>query len=99
MRQMSIRNFFTGLSEPTQLEENRAAQAAAGRHLRPRLSPRLDGRRTLCPSRPTGPERWRMAMSTISLLSRNCTMFTKAKALDEDANRQSLQRFVEFKVG
>jgi 4-hydroxy-tetrahydrodipicolinate synthase len=38
-------------------------------------------------------------MSTIDLLARNCTMFTTTKALDEDAYRESLQRFVEFKVG
>ena len=38
-------------------------------------------------------------MSTISLLARNCTLFTTTKALDEDAYRKSLQRFVEFKIG
>src|SRR5215467_758060 len=38
-------------------------------------------------------------MSTISLLARNCTLFTTTKALDEDAYRQSLQRFVDFKIG
>ena len=38
-------------------------------------------------------------MPTIDLLARNCTMFTATKALDEDAYRESLQRFVEFKVG
>jgi dihydrodipicolinate synthase/N-acetylneuraminate lyase len=38
-------------------------------------------------------------MSTISLLARNCTLFTTTKALDEDAYRKSLQRFVDFKIG
>ena len=38
-------------------------------------------------------------MSKVSLLARNCTLFTTTKALDEDAYRASLQRFVEFKVG
>ena len=38
-------------------------------------------------------------MPTINLLARNCTMFTTTKALDEDAYRASLQRFVEFNVG
>jgi dihydrodipicolinate synthase/N-acetylneuraminate lyase len=38
-------------------------------------------------------------MSTVNLLARNCTLFTTTKALDEDAYRESLQRFVEFKVG
>ena len=38
-------------------------------------------------------------MSTISLLARNCTLFTTTKALDEDAYRESLQRFVDFKIG
>ena len=37
-------------------------------------------------------------MSTISLLARNCTLFTTTKALDEDAYRKSLQRFVDFKI-
>jgi 4-hydroxy-tetrahydrodipicolinate synthase len=38
-------------------------------------------------------------MSTIRLLARNCTLFTTSKVLDEAAYRQSLQRFVEFKIG
>ncbi|MDB5923161.1 MAG: hypothetical protein JWN13_2097 [Betaproteobacteria bacterium] len=38
-------------------------------------------------------------MPTINLLARNCTLFTTTKALDEDAYRESLQRFVEFKIG
>jgi len=38
-------------------------------------------------------------MPTINLLARNCTLFTKTKALDEDAYRESLQRFVELKIG
>src|SRR5882672_7953816 len=38
-------------------------------------------------------------MSTIKLLARNCTLFTTTKALDEDAYRKSLQRFVDFKIG
>src|SRR5262249_31984843 len=38
-------------------------------------------------------------MPTINLLARNCTLFTRAKALDEDAYRKSLQRFVDFKIG
>src|SRR5499426_1580773 len=38
-------------------------------------------------------------MSTISLLARNCTLFTTTKVLDEDAYRKSLQRFVDFKIG
>ena len=38
-------------------------------------------------------------MSTINLLARNCTLFTTTKALDEDAYRESLQRFVDFKIG
>jgi 4-hydroxy-tetrahydrodipicolinate synthase len=38
-------------------------------------------------------------MPKINLLARNCTMFTTTKALDEDAYRESLQRFVEFRVG
>jgi 4-hydroxy-tetrahydrodipicolinate synthase len=38
-------------------------------------------------------------MSTIHLLARNCTLFTTTKALDEDAYRKSLQRFVDFKIG
>ena len=38
-------------------------------------------------------------MPKINLLARNCTLFTATKALDEDAYRASLQRFVEFKVG
>jgi hypothetical protein len=35
-------------------------------------------------------------MSTINPLARNCPLFTTTKALDEDAYRASLQRFVEF---
>ena len=38
-------------------------------------------------------------MPKVSLLARNCTLFTKTKQLDEDAYRRSLQRFVEFEVG
>jgi len=38
-------------------------------------------------------------MSTVNLLARNCTLFTTTKALDEDAYRESLQRFVDFKIG
>ena len=38
-------------------------------------------------------------MPTINLLARNCTLFTPTKALDEDAYRESLQRFVEFRIG
>ena len=38
-------------------------------------------------------------MPTVNLLARNCTLFTTTKALDEDAYRRSLQRFVDFKVG
>ena len=38
-------------------------------------------------------------MSMINLLARNCTLFTTTKALDEDAYRESLQRFVDFKIG
>ena len=38
-------------------------------------------------------------MSTINLLARNCTLFTASKALDEDAYRRSLERFVEFRIG
>jgi dihydrodipicolinate synthase/N-acetylneuraminate lyase len=38
-------------------------------------------------------------MSTVNLLARNCTLFTPTKALDEDAYRESLQRFVEFGIG
>ena len=38
-------------------------------------------------------------MPMVSLLARNCTLFTTTKALDEDAYRQSLQRFVDFKIG
>ena len=38
-------------------------------------------------------------MSTVNLLARNCTLFTTTKALDEDAYRESLQRFVDFRIG
>ena len=38
-------------------------------------------------------------MSKVNLLARNCTLFTPSKALDEDAYRESLQRFVDFKIG
>jgi len=38
-------------------------------------------------------------MSKISLLARNCTMFSKTKELDEEAFRKSLQSFVDFKIG
>src|SRR3954465_11883751 len=38
-------------------------------------------------------------MPTINLLARNCTLFTTTKALDEDAYRKSLERFVEFRIG
>jgi 4-hydroxy-tetrahydrodipicolinate synthase len=38
-------------------------------------------------------------MSKVNLLARNCTLFTTSKALDEDAYRESLQRFVDFKIG
>jgi hypothetical protein len=37
-------------------------------------------------------------MSTVNLLARNCTLFTTTKALDEDAYRESPQRFVDFKI-
>jgi dihydrodipicolinate synthase/N-acetylneuraminate lyase len=38
-------------------------------------------------------------MSAIQLLARNCTLFTSTKALDEEAYRRSLLRFVEFRIG
>jgi len=38
-------------------------------------------------------------MPKVSLLARNCTLFTTTKELDEDVYRQSLQRFVEFQIG
>jgi hypothetical protein len=38
-------------------------------------------------------------MPTINLLARNCTLFTTTKALDEDAYCESLQRFVDFRIG
>ena len=38
-------------------------------------------------------------MPMVSLLARNCTLFTTTKALDEEAYRQSLERFVDFKIG
>jgi 4-hydroxy-tetrahydrodipicolinate synthase len=38
-------------------------------------------------------------MAMVSLLARNCTLFTATKQLDEDAYRQSLERFVDFKIG
>src|SRR5262249_30595886 len=38
-------------------------------------------------------------MPTVNLLARNCTLFTTTKALDEDAYRESLQRFVDFRIG
>ena len=38
-------------------------------------------------------------MAKVNLLARNCTLFTTTKALDEDAYRASLQRFVDFKIG
>src|SRR6185295_2195455 len=38
-------------------------------------------------------------MPTINLLARNCTLFTTTKALDEGAYRESLQRFVDFRIG
>ena len=38
-------------------------------------------------------------MSKVNLLARNCTLFTRTKALDEDAYRKSLQRFVDFRIG
>jgi hypothetical protein len=37
-------------------------------------------------------------MSTVNLFGRNCTLYTTTKALDEDAYRESLQRFVDFKI-
>lgn len=37
-------------------------------------------------------------MSGVSIVSRNCTMFTPTKELDEDALRQSLQRFVDYRI-
>ena len=37
-------------------------------------------------------------MSTINLLARNCTLFTTTTALDEDAYRESLQRFAKKTV-
>jgi dihydrodipicolinate synthase/N-acetylneuraminate lyase len=37
-------------------------------------------------------------MSKITILSRNCTTFSRTKQLDEDAFRQSLQRFVDSQI-
>ncbi len=37
-------------------------------------------------------------MSKITILSRNCTTFSPTKELDEDAFRQSLQRFVDSRI-
>ena len=38
-------------------------------------------------------------MPTVNLLARKCMLFTTTKALDEEAYRESLQRFVDFRIG
>src|SRR5712691_5900166 len=57
------------------------------------------GRRTLSASTPIAHRSaGGVKMSKISLLARNCTMFSKTKDLDEEAFRKSLQSFVDYKI-